>query len=208
MNISRFARAIGFGLAVAVALPAVADATPFRVYDPSVHTFVTYTPDSPDRSRPLDQKFQAQVVTYATTEAPGTVIVDTQNKFLYFVLRDGMAIRYGVGVGREGFGWSGTVHVGAKSDEWPTWTPPAEMIERRPELVKYARGMPGGPDNPLGARALYLYDGKRDTMFRIHGTNEPWSIGGNVSSGCIRMLNAHVSELAKMVQVGAKVIVM
>ena len=208
MNVSRFARAIGLGLAVAVALPVAASAMPHRIYDPTIHGFVTVQPERPDKNRPLDAKFQAQVVSYATIEAPGTVIVDTQNKFLYFVLEDGMAIRYGVGVGREGFGWTGTVHVGAKSQEWPSWTPPPEMIERRPELVKYAGGMPGGPDNPLGARALYLYDGNRDTMFRIHGTNEPWSIGGNVSSGCIRMLNAHVSELARMVEVGAKVIVM
>jgi lipoprotein-anchoring transpeptidase ErfK/SrfK len=207
MNVSRFARSIGFGLAVAIALPAVADATPFRVYDPTTHAFVTYNPDRQDPSRPLDPQFQAQVVSFATEEAPGTVIVDSANKFLYFVLSDGMAIRYGVGVGREGFGWSGTVRVGAKQ-EWPTWTPPAEMIERRPELVKYTDGMPGGPDNPLGARAMYLFDGGRDTMFRIHGTNEPWSIGQNVSSGCIRMLNEHVSELYRMVTVGTKVIVM
>ena len=208
MNISRFARSIGLGLAAAIALPAVVEATPFRVYDPTTHEFVTYNPDRQDPSRPLDPQFQAQVVSYASEEAPGTIVVDTQNKFLYYVLIDDMAIRYGVGVGREGFGWSGTVKVGAKSQEWPTWTPPPEMIERRPELVKYAGGMPGGPDNPLGARALYLFDNGRDTMFRIHGTNEPWSIGGNVSSGCIRMLNAHVSELAKMVEVGTKVIVM
>ncbi len=207
MNISRFARSIGLGLAVAMLLPAVADATPFRVYDPTTHAFITYEPDRFDPNRPLDPQYQAQVVTYASTEAPGTVIVDTANKFLYFTLQDGLAIRYGVGVGREGFGWSGTVQVGAKQ-EWPTWTPPAEMIERRPELVEFSDGMPGGPDNPLGARALYLFDNGRDTMFRIHGTNEPWSIGGNVSSGCIRMLNAHVTELHRMVDVGTKVIVM
>jgi len=209
MNISRFARVIGLAVAVAATAPAVANAAmPHRIYDPAIHSFVNVQPERPDPNRPLDPKYEAQVVTYATTEAPGTVIVDTENKFLYFVLKDGMAIRYGVGVGREGFGWSGTVHVGAKSEDWPTWTPPAEMIERRPELVKYADGMPGGPDNPLGARALYLFDGNRDTMFRIHGTNEPWSIGQNVSSGCIRMLNEDVSELYSLVTVGAKVIVM
>lgn len=209
MNVSRFARMVGIAVAAAATVPAVANAAmPHRIYDPTIHVFVNVQPERPDQKRQLDPKFEAQVVTFDTTEAPGTIIVDTENKFLYFVLKDGMAIRYGVGVGREGFGWSGTVHVGAKSEEWPSWTPPAEMIKRRPELVKYADGMPGGPDNPLGARALYLFDGGRDTMFRIHGTNEPWSIGGNVSSGCIRMLNAHVSELAKMVEVGAKVIVM
>jgi lipoprotein-anchoring transpeptidase ErfK/SrfK len=192
---------------LAVALPAIADAMPHRVYDPTTHSFVSYQPESRDRERPLDQQFQAQVVAFETTEAPGTIVVDTANKFLYLVLADGMAIRYGVGVGREGFGWSGTVEIGAKQ-EWPTWTPPPEMIERRPELVEYADGMPGGPDNPLGARAMYLFDNGRDTMFRIHGTNEPWSIGQNVSSGCIRMLNAHVEELYRLVDVGTKVIVM
>jgi lipoprotein-anchoring transpeptidase ErfK/SrfK len=209
MNISSFARTIGLAVAVAAMAPAVANpAMPHRIYDPTIHAFVNIQPERPDPNRQLDPKYEAQVVTYETSEAPGTVIIDSENKFLYFILKDGMAIRYGVGVGREGFGWSGTVHVGAKSEDWPSWTPPPEMIQRRPELVKYADGMPGGPDNPLGARALYLFDGNRDTMFRIHGTNEPWSIGGNVSSGCIRMLNAHVSELARMVQVGAKVIVM
>jgi len=207
MNVSRFARSLGFGLALSVAVPAVADALPFRVYDPSTHTFVTYEPNRNEANRPLDPQFQAQVVSFATEEAPGTIIVDTTNKFLYYVLTDGIAIRYGVGVGREGFGWSGTVEVGAKQ-EWPTWTPPAEMIERRPELVEFSTGMPGGPDNPLGARAMYLFDDGRDTMFRIHGTNEPWSIGQNVSSGCIRMLNEHVSELYRIVDVGTKVIVM
>jgi lipoprotein-anchoring transpeptidase ErfK/SrfK len=207
MKVSRFARSFGFGAVLAVAIPAIADAMPHRVYDPTTHSFVSYTPQSPDQNRPLDPQYQAQVVSYETTEAPGTVIVDTTNKFLYFVLKDGMAIRYGVGVGREGFGWSGTVEIGAKQ-EWPTWTPPPEMIERRPELVAYADGMPGGPDNPLGARAMYLFDDGRDTMFRIHGTNEPWSIGQNVSSGCIRMLNAHVEELYRIVDVGTKVIVM
>lgn len=207
MNVSRFARSLGFGLALSVAIPAVADALPFRVYDPSTHTFITYEPDRSEANRPLDPQFHAQVVSFATEEAAGTIIVDTTNKFLYYVLTDGMAIRYGVGVGREGFGWSGTVEVGAKQ-EWPTWTPPAEMIERRPELVEFSAGMPGGPDNPLGARAMYLFDNGRDTMFRIHGTNEPWSIGQNVSSGCIRMLNEHVSELYRIVDVGTKVIVM
>jgi lipoprotein-anchoring transpeptidase ErfK/SrfK len=207
MNISRFARVAGFGVALAVAIPVVADAVPQRVYDPTTHSFVTYQPAEPDKNLPLDPQYAAQVVSFDTNEAAGTVIVDSTNKFLYFVLEDGMAIRYGVGVGREGFGWSGTVEVGAKQ-EWPTWTPPAEMIERRPELVEFTDGMPGGPDNPLGARAMYLFDNGRDTVFRIHGTNEPWSIGQSVSSGCIRMLNEHVSELYQMVTVGTKVIVM
>ena len=208
MNLLRFSRAVTLGVCASVLLPAMADAQLFRLYDPAAQGFVAY-----DTSRPADRyampgpQYQAQVVPYSTAEAPGTIVIDTQNKFLYFVLKDEMAIRYGVGVGKEGFGWSGTVKVGAKQ-EWPTWTPPAEMIERRPELVEYASGMPGGPQNPLGARALYLYDNGRDTLFRIHGTNEPWTIGHNVSSGCIRMLNDHVTELYRMAKIGAKVIVM
>jgi lipoprotein-anchoring transpeptidase ErfK/SrfK len=205
MKINRLARAALVGLVAVFAFSAAAEAAPMRVYDPTTRSFIELDLNG-KRSRSFDPKYQAQLVAYATDEAPGTVVIDTQNKFLYYVLQDDMAIRYGVGVGREGFGWSGVVRVGAKQ-EWATWTPPAEMIERQPELVAYADGMPGGPSNPLGARALYLFDGNRDTMYRIHGTNEPWSIGLNVSSGCIRMLNDHVIELARMVEIGAKVIV-
>ena len=125
------------------------------------------------------------------------------------MLEDGQAIRYGVGVGREGFGWSGDGAKSARMAEWPTWTPPA-ADDRAPAGARRLRrdGMAGGPDNPLGARALYLYDDGGDTMYRIHGTNEPWSIGGNVSSGCIRMLNEDVTELYSLVQVGTSVVVM
>jgi lipoprotein-anchoring transpeptidase ErfK/SrfK len=209
MNLGRLSRAFTLGVCASLLVPAVADAQRFRLFDPVTSGFVTYdtAPQQQSRQALPAPQFMAQVVDYPTTEAPGTVIIDTQNKFLYYVLKDQLAIRYGVGVGKQGFGWSGTVRVGAKA-EWPSWTPPADMIKRRPELVKYAGGMPGGPENPLGARALYLFDGGRDTMYRIHGTNEPWSIGHNVSSGCIRMLNEHVTELHRMVQVGAKVIVM
>jgi lipoprotein-anchoring transpeptidase ErfK/SrfK len=206
MSFYRFARSVVIGISLAATASVAAQAMPHRVYDPAKHTFVTYQQPE-DRDRPLDPQYQAQVVAYETTEAPGTIVVDTTNKFLYYVLESGMAIRYGVGVGREGFGWSGTVEVGAKQ-EWPTWTPPSEMVERRPELVEYSNGMPGGVDNPLGARALYLYDHGRDTMFRIHGTNAPWSIGENMSSGCIRMLNEHITELYQFVHVGTKVVVM
>jgi lipoprotein-anchoring transpeptidase ErfK/SrfK len=202
----RFARSVVIGISLAATVSVVAEAAPQRVYDPAKHTFVTYERQI-DRNRPLDPKYEAQVVAYATDEAPGTIVVDTTNKFLYYVLDDGMAIRYGVGVGREGFGWTGTVEVGAKQ-EWPTWTPPSEMVERRPELVEYSSGMPGGENNPLGARALYLFDHGHDTMFRIHGTNAPWSIGENMSSGCIRMLNEHITELYQFVHVGTKVVVM
>ena len=211
MKVSRLSRVLMLGVCASMLVPAAAEAQLFRSFDPGMQGGLggygsqQEMPASREQRMP-DPVYAAQVVDYATEQSPGTIVIDTQDKFLYYVLKDGMAIRYGVGVGKEGFGWSGTVKVGRKA-EWPSWTPPAAMIERRPELVKYASGMPGGPDNPLGARALYLYDGGRDTMFRIHGTNEPWTIGHNVSSGCIRMLNEHVTELYNMVKIGAKVIV-
>jgi lipoprotein-anchoring transpeptidase ErfK/SrfK len=148
-------------------------------------------------------------VTFQTNEQPGTIIVNTQERRLYYILGDGQAIRYGVGVGRQGFEWAGVAKVGGKQ-EWPAWNPPAEMIER--ELVQYGRQLPtrmeGGPANPLGARALYLYQGSQDTLYRIHGTNEPRSIGTATSSGCIRMLNEEVIDLYERVTMGAKVIVL
>jgi lipoprotein-anchoring transpeptidase ErfK/SrfK len=151
--------------------------------------------------------FRRAVVPYAGREEPGTIVIETKEKFLYLVEEGGMARRYGVGVGREGFGWKGDVRVGSKQ-EWPRWFPPKEMIAR-----ERARGrdipdmMEGGPGNPLGARALYLYDGPKDTLFRIHGTIEPQTIGTNVSSGCIRMANADVLDLYDRVPLGAKVVV-
>jgi lipoprotein-anchoring transpeptidase ErfK/SrfK len=155
-----------------------------------------------------DEKFDRQVVAYDTAEEPGTIVIDTQEKFLYFVLEGGEAIRMGVGVGREGFGWTGTVHVGSMQEN-PKWFPPAEMVARQPELAKYqTTGMPGGEGNPLGVRALYLNDDKgKDTLYRIHGTIEPNSIGLNVSSGCIRLLNENVTELYGLAKIGAKVVV-
>lgn len=137
-----------------------------------------------------------------TGEAPGTIVVDTKERFLYLVLPDKKAIRYGVAVGDEAFGWTGTARVARKA-EWPDWNPPPEMKIRWPH-VKYTRG---GPDNPLGARALYLYEGDRDTLYRIHGTNEPEKIGYAVSSGCIRMRNIDVIDLYNRVALNAKVIV-
>lgn len=122
-------------------------------------------------------------------------------------MKDGEAMRYGVGVGREGFAWAGRARIRRKA-EWPKWTPPAEMIKRRPDLAKYRNGMPGGPDNPLGARALYLYQGSRDTLYRIHGTNEPWTIGQAMSSGCIRLLNDDVKDLYNRVGLGTRVVVL
>ncbi len=152
-------------------------------------------------------KFKRKVVRLATNETPGTLIVDTNNKFLYFIEPDNKATRYGIGVGREGFGWSGIVRVQRKA-EWPSWTPPKQMIAR-----ERANGhiippfMEGGIDNPLGARALYLFNGRGDSGFRIHGTNQPWSIGRNMSSGCIRMMNRDVEHLYSRVGIGAKVVV-
>jgi lipoprotein-anchoring transpeptidase ErfK/SrfK len=150
----------------------------------------------------------AELVTFESYEQPGTIIIDTAARALYYVLSESEAIRYGIAVGKEGFSWAGIAEIGRKT-EWPRWTPPAPMIQRRPELAKFANGMPGGrPDNPLGARALYLFDNGRDTLFRIHGTNEPKSIGTAASSGCIRMLNEEVIELYDRVPIGTKVIVL
>ncbi len=149
-----------------------------------------------------------RTVSYSTSEKPGTVIVSARKRKLYFVLPGGKAIEYGVGVGRVGFGWSGTARIARKA-EWPAWHPPKEMIER--EKKQYGRTLParmeGGPNNPLGARALYLFQGKVDTLYRIHGTNAPHTIGTAQSSGCIRMLNEEVIDLHNRVKVGAKVIV-
>jgi len=147
-----------------------------------------------------------QIVNYPTREREGTIIVDTQAKHLYSVMENGKAMRYGIGVGREGFLWAGTATVGLKR-EWPTWTPPAPMIKRQPKLAKYAGGMAGGVHNPLGARALYLYRNGRDTLYRLHGTPEWWTIGSNVSSGCIRLMNHDIIDLYNRTAVGAKVVV-
>ena len=148
----------------------------------------------------MDPRFLRQEVAYDGREAPGTVVIDTRNHFLYLVEGEGRAIRYGIGVGRPGFTWSGTHAISAKK-EWPDWTPPDEMLRRQPYLPHF---VPGGPNNPLGARALYL----GSTLYRIHGSNEPWTIGTNVSSGCIRMRNADVVDLYERVKVGTKVVVL
>ena len=138
--------------------------------------------------------------TITARKAPAPIVIDTPNKFLYLVQGDGKALRYGVGVGRPGFTWSGVKTISAKK-EWPAWTPPPEMLARRPDLPRH---MEGGPENPLGARAMYL----GSTLYRIHGSNEPWTIGTNVSSGCIRMRNEDVMDLYGRVGVGTKVVVM
>jgi lipoprotein-anchoring transpeptidase ErfK/SrfK len=147
----------------------------------------------------VDPRYQRQVVAYNGGHAPGTIIIDTPSKFLYLVQPGRRAIRYGIGVGRPGFTWAGLKHVSMKR-EWPDWRPPAEMLKRRPDLPRY---MSGGLDNPLGARALYL----GSSLYRIHGTNEPHTIGHSVSSGCIRMLNSDVVDLYNRVKVGTPVIV-
>jgi lipoprotein-anchoring transpeptidase ErfK/SrfK len=149
--------------------------------------------------RPLDPMYEKQVVDYSGKEGAGTVVIDTPNKFLYLVEGGRKALRYGIGVGRPGFTWSGVKSISAKR-EWPDWTPPAEMLVRRPDLPRH---MEGGPENPLGARAMYL----GSSLYRIHGSNEPWTIGTNVSSGCIRMRNEDVIDLYGRVNVGARVVV-
>ncbi len=149
---------------------------------------------------PVDPKYDRQLVDFKSEEKPGTIVIDTPHHFLFLVQDSGKAMRYGIGVGRPGFTWEGVKTISAKK-EWPDWRPPTEMLQRRPDLPRY---MAGGPENPLGARAMYL----GSTVYRIHGSNEPWTIGSNVSSGCIRLRNADVIDLYGRVQVGTKVVVM
>jgi lipoprotein-anchoring transpeptidase ErfK/SrfK len=203
-------RAIAFGaLAIGVvAFSGSAAATPLQLF-PFIMTPPVEQP-APQVARPPQQdegtaiempaRLRRQIVSYATREAPGTIIIDTPNTYLYYVLGNGQAIRYGIGVGRDGFTWSGTQSITRKA-EWPNWTPPAEMIARQPYLPRF---MAGGPGNPLGARAMYL----GGTVYRIHGTNAPGTIGTHVSSGCIRLTNEDVSDLYSRVNVGTKVIVL
>ena len=154
----------------------------------------------------IPQQFKRQTVRFKSEEAPGTIIVDTSAKHLYYVLSGDKAVRYGIGVGRQGFEWSGNARIGMKR-EWPIWTPPKEMIKRQPELAKFREGMDPGLKNPLGARALYLFNKSGDTGYRLHGTPEWWSIGKAMSSGCIRMMNQDIIDLYERADVGAKVIV-
>jgi lipoprotein-anchoring transpeptidase ErfK/SrfK len=160
---------------------------PGMMYEPSA---------SPARP---DPRFNKQVVTYMGREKPGTIVIDTPNRYLFLVQPGGQAIRYGIGVGRDGFRWSGVKNITRKS-EWPDWRPPEDMLRRRPDLPHF---MAGGPNNPLGARAMYL----GSSLYRIHGSNEPWTIGQAVSSGCIRMRNEDVTDLYERVKVGTKVVV-
>ena len=193
--------------AAAIATPASAQSL-FAFLAPPAQTQAAPQPqaadpalvDDADMDAAMPARLQRQVVDYPSREAPGTIIVDTPHTYLYLVLGDGKAMRYGIGVGREGFTWSGVQPIARKA-EWPDWYPPAEMIKRQPYLP---RMVAGGPGNPLGARAMYI----AGTDYRIHGTNDPSSIGKFMSSGCIRLTNPDVEDLFSRVKVGAKVIVL
>ena len=210
MKIRRATVAIGALLASAFAFAGPAKSAPLPLFpffmSPPVQAEPSPYYEAPQQledERPaIEQpsRFKRQTVIYPTREAPGTIIIDTPNTYLYYVLGNGQAIRYGIGVGRYGCTWSGVKTVTRKA-EWPAWTPPAEMIARQPYLPRH---MAGGPGNPLGARAMYL----GNTIYRIHGTNMPETIGTQVSSGCIRLTNTDVSDLYARVTVGTKVIVL
>lgn len=154
----------------------------------------------------IDPKYLRRVVDDPTGERPGSVVVDTAKRYLYLTRDDGKAVRYGVGIGRAGFDWSGRAMIAWKR-EWPTWTPPAEMIEREPELEEWRNGMPPGIENPLGSRALYIFEDGVDTLYRLHGTTEAWSIGNAVSSGCVRLLNQDVIDLYRRVPANTRILV-
>jgi lipoprotein-anchoring transpeptidase ErfK/SrfK len=178
-------------------------------YDPNLlpppESEVDYPIERVDPSL-IERRYWRQVVEFEDDVEPGTIVVDPKAHFLYFVRGRRQAIRYGVGVGRAGFSWSGVAEIKMKR-RWPRWVPPKEMVARDERAMKWANGQPGGPDNPLGARALYLYSDGKDTLYRIHGTNEPESIGKSVSSGCIRMLNEDIVDLFERVEIGTKVLV-
>ena len=185
-------------LIAATTIPA--SANQFFLFGP-----VQTTPAPVEQSAPTEERaevparFRRQIVEYRTNEPAGTIVIDTPNTYLYLVLGNGRAMRYGIGVGRDGFTWSGVKTVSSKK-EWPDWRPPEEMLQRRPDLPGF---MAGGPENPLGARALYL----GSSLYRIHGSNEPWTIGQAVSSGCFRMRNEDVIDLYDRVKVGSRVVV-
>lgn len=155
----------------------------------------------------LEGRYKRQSVTYRSDHAPGTIVVDPAKHFLYLIESKNRALRYGVSTGKGAFGWSGTAVI-SKVARWPRWTPPSEMVARSPNLSTYSRGLEGGLFNPMGARALYLSQGRKDTLYRIHGTSEWWSIGQDASSGCIRLLNQDVIDLASRIRPGADVVVL
>ncbi|HMM90528.1 L,D-transpeptidase [Bradyrhizobium sp.] len=206
---TRFAAAAIATLAIgATAFSAPATAAPLPLFpfflpQPQLEAApppVEATPREEQERFELPARLRRQVVNYHSREAPGTIIIDTPNTYLYLVMGNGQAMRYGIGIGRDGFTWSGTQTITRKA-EWPAWTPPPEMIARQPYLPRH---MTGGPGNPLGARAMYL----GGTIYRIHGTNAPETIGTRVSSGCLRLTNADVIDLYSRVNVGTKVIVL
>jgi lipoprotein-anchoring transpeptidase ErfK/SrfK len=208
LNSRRAAAAFGALAIGAIAFCGSATATPLPLF-PFIMAPAPQSAPPPAQVAPsqnegavvaMPARLKRQIVSYATREAPGTVIIDTPNTYLYYVLGGGRAIRYGIGVGRDGFTWSGVQSV-TKKAEWPDWTPPPEMIARQPYLPRH---MAGGPGNPLGARAMYL----GGTVYRIHGTNAPETIGTHISSGCIRLTNEDVSDLYSRVNVGTRVIVL
>src|SRR5215468_6534816 len=194
-------------IAAATAISTSASADPVNPFEalfgplrPQVQAPAYAAPAEDAKDSDLRADLRRQVVNYRTSEAPGTIIIDTPNTFLYLVMPGGKAMRYGIGVGREGFTWSGSKTIERKA-EWPDWTPPPEMIQRQPYLPRFVAG---GETNPLGARAMYL----NDSVYRIHGTNAPETIGTQVSSGCIRLVNEDVIDLYNRVKVGTKVIVL
>ena len=193
MSIFRIALAIG--MAILLAASSVLPSSAALWYNPDTNQFEDRAATANRGGSPI----RKQIVSYETTHKPGTIIIETSERRLYLVLEDGKAMKYGIGVGRDGFRWSGTHRITRKA-EWPGWTPPPAMRKRVPDLPAY---MPGGPDNPLGARALYI----GSTLYRVHGTSEPWSIGQAVSSGCIRLTNDDITDLYDRVQVGALIVV-
>lgn len=189
--------AFAVALAALVTFSMIAPASAARIYNPDTNVWEDASTVTVRNKR--GSPIKREVVAYETTLKPGSIVIETSERRLYFVLPDGKAIKYGVGVGREGFQWSGTNRI-SRTAEWPGWTPPAAMRKRVPNLPAY---MPGGPNNPLGARALYI----GSTYYRIHGTSEPWTIGQAVSSGCIRLTNEDVIDLYNRAKVGALVVV-
>ena len=195
--VRRGAFAIAFGAALILAGAASSQGRGPGRAELNVEEKPGYTPKPEEEM--LQGAFARQIVFFRTTEAPGTIIVHTSERFLYLVLGGGRAMRYGIGVGRDGFQWAGLIQI-TRKQEWPDWTPPPEMIARQPYLPRF---MAGGPGKPMGARALYL----GATVYRIHGTNQPQTIGSAVSSGCFRLVNADVTDLFDRVPVGTKVII-
>jgi len=189
---------IAIGLSIILSASSVMPAAAALVYDRVTGTFVEEADLAP-RPRAGSSAIRKEIVEYETSYKPGTIVIETDERRLYLVLDGGKAMKYGVGVGRDGFTWQGTHRITRKA-EWPGWTPPPAMRKRVPDLPAY---MEGGPDNPLGARALYI----GSTLYRVHGTSEPWSIGQAVSSGCIRLTNEDVADLYDRVAVGAMIVV-